>query len=179
MSIPGQRGGRLKGQKNKKTLQRERIVEVGLMQLRAVDVSIQKLAKERLAELADQFFEIAQYYRPKQLPKLVEEINGATDGDDNGASNSARILSPYLTERLEQFRIWGKLAMECYGRATPYESPSLRAVVVAQPKTEDNKLRSADELFSEILQEMMERGIVPQQPEMKLIKGVVDEEVER
>lgn len=179
---------RTKGSKNLKTIERERIDLIAAETAAGNGENVARLAKDRLSELAEGFFAIAMRFKPQRLPNLEEprrngaKRNSAKDGDDNGATDAfdeegRAILTPAMDERLRLYKEWGRLAMECYSRVVPYESPALRAVVIAQPKTEDNKLRSADELFTEILEEMADRGLLPN-GSMKMIEGVVAEEVD-
>jgi hypothetical protein len=157
--------GRPKGSKNKRTLTQVRKAERELKQSAAALVaSGRKLAKDRLAELADVFFKCAMRFRPDDTGNFN---SASSDGIIDGGAGT-------IVETMAQFEKWSSLAMDAYGKAAPYQSPALRAVVIAQPKVEEGKTRSAEELFAEILMEMGNRGLLPGVP--KMIEGVANRE---
>ena len=140
---------------------RERAQELGFAQMEATEINVRKLAKERLGDLAEQFYEVAQYFRVNisRLKPLPDKPSNSAK--KNGARNISAnvVMSDYVAERLDQFYIWGKIAMECYARTVRYESPSVRAVVVGQLQTEADKARASDELLAELLEEMRDREV--------------------
>jgi hypothetical protein len=181
-SKPGEyRGGRKRGAKNKATLQRQRLESMVLDQFEAGKT----LAKDRLGTLAESFFIISEALKPKRITVFPDtddptqngaKKNSASDGtDENGASvvmNNERVITPYLEKRLDLYFRFAMAAVNGYSRAVPYETPSLRALVVGTAKTPDNRSRPSDELFDELMDEMIERGIIR---DPKVIEGVVTE----
>lgn len=112
------RGGRQKGAKNKKTLEREREIQLameraelekkaqaGKNELLAAQAQGKKLLKDMGFELAQLFYSMAAYYQP----------------DPNGRNQHANE---------EKFLEYAKLAVTTAGQFAPFESPKLGAVMI-------------------------------------------------
>ena len=115
------RGGRKKGQPNKKTLEAALQAEREVAQAKADN---RPLGKEVLDHLMGSFLKIAQFYGPKKQ-----------EGSDEFRLPSAEFLKEY--ER------WATLAGEMAHKLAPYQSPTFRAIMIAPPGEEqgaDQKL---------------------------------------
>ena len=146
---PGeQRGGRARGAKNKCTIQRERLETLVLAQYE----NEKALAKDQIAEIAASFAVIARALKPRRItvfPEPDPEGSGANGNGANGARNSARVITPYLEQRLDLYYKYANAAVAGYSKAVSYQSPSLRALVVGLEKTADQRsLPSAEILDS-------------------------------
>jgi hypothetical protein len=115
---PGERrGGRLKGSKNKATIEREIIAEQTLARAR---MEGKKLGKEILEEFMIVFAGRAAHYQPRP-PELPPNPN----------ADEAKFLA------------YARLATDCAKSLAPYQSPTFRAIAVEH---NNPQLRSYQEL---------------------------------
>jgi hypothetical protein len=138
---PGQRfGGRAKGTKNKRTLERERLAALGierahiLEEARAAGASIEvaeakatgrKLMKDIAFEFAAMFAGIAAYHQP--ILQQAKNRDGSLAFDKNGRP-VMEMGNPNYDEA--KFLKYGQLATQVALGAAAYESPKLAAVLV-------------------------------------------------
>lgn len=111
-------GGRKRGTKNKKTVERELIEErekgarIAAAEMKAADYAGRKLAKEVLDDFMQLFAGMAATYQPMPPDALIP---------------------PGRQPDEERFEKYGKLAVQCARDLAPYQSPTFRAIMTAPP----------------------------------------------
>ena len=125
-----------------------------------------------MREIAASFASIARALKPKRItvfPEPDPEGNGANRNGANGDKNGARVITPYLEQRLDLYYKYANAAVAHYSKAAPFQSPSLRALVVGLEKTDNTRDLPSAEILESLLDEMAKLGIIPEQP--KMIEG--------